>query len=271
MIELNDLVYAYEKKNVLDGVSLTLDKGEVVVLLGVNGAGKSTLLKIVAGILKEKSGSVSLFGKKKSAYKPREYARHVAYVPQNPTFDAASVTDAVLIGRLPLFTAPSEKDYERAYEAMEQTGISALKAKNAQKLSGGEKRKVAIARALCGDAELLLMDEPTSDLDLKSRYEILEKMKILASQGKTLFVSLHDVNDALEIGDRFIVLHNGKVLADGDKTVLTEELFATVFGLRLKKVEHGGHVHFHLTENEEAHFHNGIYHIHQQGETHENL
>lgn len=262
MLTVKNLSFSYDKKPILQDVSFTLEKGEVGVLLGANGIGKSTLIKILAGVLKNKSGEIELLGKNSTAYKKGEYARLVSYVPQNPTFSGASVLDAVLIGRLPLFTAPSKKDFERAYQAIENVGISHLAMKNTQKLSGGEKQKVAIARALCGDADLLLLDEPTSDLDIKSRYDVLGMMRELSKLGKTLLITMHDVNDALEIGNKFIVLSQSGAIV-GDKNILTEELFHDIFGLHLVKAEHGGHAHFHLNEHSHGHFHvDGSYHKH---------
>ena len=191
-LKVSSLCFSYAKNSVLTDVSFTADEGKICVLLGANGAGKSTLIKILAGINKAKKGGVFIDGKSSAEFKSGEYAANIAYVPQNPTFESTTVLDAVLIGRLPLFHAPGKIDYEKAQSAIEKVGIADLAIKDASKLSGGEKQKVAIARALCGDAELILMDEPVSDLDIRSRYAVLSIIKELAKSGKTIILSMND-------------------------------------------------------------------------------
>ena len=248
MLKATSLVFGYEKANVLNDVSFELPRGEICVVLGANGSGKSTLIKMLAGILQPKSGKIELDGKATGEYKRAEYAAKIGYVPQNPYFDSSTVLDAVLIGRLPTFKAPGKHDRERAEQALESVGIDHLALKDASKLSGGEKQKVAIARTLAGDAELMLLDEPVSELDLKSKYSTLKILKECAEKGKAVFMSMHDINEAVDTGDMFLVLKDGRVAAFGDREVLTEALLYEVFGVRLQRVEHGNKIHFHMEE-----------------------
>ena len=246
ILQVSSLSFSYSRTPILRDVTFSLERGRICVLLGANGAGKSTLIKCLAGILRFDGGSIVLDGKDSRDYKSSEYASRIAYVPQNPTFESMTVLDTVLIGRLPLFRAPGRGDYRAAADALDKVGISELALKDASRLSGGEKQKVAIARALATGAELILMDEPISDLDIRSRYLVLDIIARLAKEGKTLILSMHDLNDALDVGDDFVVLRNGEIVAAGDHSVLDEGILFDVFGIRLRRVEEAGKPHFYI-------------------------
>lgn len=251
ILEIKNLTFAYEKKIILDDVSFSLNEGEVGVLVGLNGAGKTTILKNIANIVKTKQGEIILDGKNKREYKPNEYAKKIAYVPQIINYESATVIDTILIGRIPMFYTPSKEDYEKVYEVIEQLHIEHLAMENVQKLSGGEKQKIAIARALAGEAKLMLFDEPTANLDLKGQYETIGLIRSLKDKGVSVLISMHDINHALDVGDNFIVLKDKKVLCSGNEEIMTPSLLHEVYGMDFEMVEHGNKKHFHIKGDHE--------------------
>ena len=250
ILDIKNLTFAYEKKIILDNISFSLNEGEVGVLVGLNGAGKTTILKNIANIVKTKQGEIILDGKNKNDYKPNEYASKIAYVPQIINYESATVIDTILIGRIPMFYTPSKEDYEKVYEVIEQLHIEHLAMENVQKLSGGEKQKIAIARALAGEAKLMLFDEPTANLDLKGQYETMSLIRSLKEKGVSILISMHDINHALDVGDNFIVLKDKKVLCTGNEEIMTEDLLHEVYGMDFEMVEHGNKKHFHIKGEE---------------------
>ena len=250
ILEVRNLTFAYEKKIILDDVSFSLNEGDVGVLVGLNGAGKTTILKNIANIVKTKQGEIILDGKNKNEYKPNEYATRIAYVPQIINYESATVIDTILIGRIPMFYTPSKEDYEKVYDVIEQLHIEHLAMENVQKLSGGEKQKIAIARALSGEAKLMLFDEPTANLDLKGQYETMALIRSLKDNGVSILISMHDINHALDVGDNFIVLKDKKVLCTGNEKIMTEDLLHEVYGMDFEMVEHGNKKHFHIKGEE---------------------
>ena len=248
LLSVKNFAYRYGKKVALEKVDFDLSEGTVNVLLGNNGSGKSTIIKSIARILKAQKGTIYLFDKDVREYSPREYARLVAYVPQTPEFDAMTVFDAVLLGRLPSFVSPRQIDYDKVSESLCTLGIEDLSHESVTELSGGEKQKVALCRVLCSDAKLILLDEPTNNLDLKSKYGILETVKKIAKSGVSVLTSMHDLNESLDLGDNFILLRDKKSVASGDVSVLTEETLGYVYDMDFEKVAHSGKIHFHIKE-----------------------
>ena len=251
ILEVRNLTFAYEKKIIVDDISFSLNEGEVGVLVGLNGAGKTTILKNIANIVKTKHGEIILDGKNKNEYKPNEYATKIAYVPQIINYESATVIDTILIGRIPMFYTPSKEDYDKVYDVIEQLHIEHLATENVQKLSGGEKQKIAIARALAGEAKLMLFDEPTANLDLKGQYETMELIRSLKNKGVSVLISMHDINHALDVGDEYIVLKDKKILCTGNETIMTEDLLHDVYGMDFEMVEHGNKKHFHIKGEEQ--------------------
>jgi len=225
MLTATELSFAYAQRRastrrVLDDVSLEVERGTIVGLLGPNGSGKTTLLRIVAGILRPLSGDVLVDGRPIEQMTRREVARRVAIVPQetHTTFDF-SVIDMVLMGRYP-HLGPLElegiADQEIAREALAATGTAALETRAFATLSGGEKQRVVIASALAQASEMLLLDEPTAALDLAYQFEIAALLRRLnAERGTTMIVSTHDLNLAAALCARILLLKEGRVLAYG--------------------------------------------------------
>jgi|KBSSwiStaDraftv2_1062776.scaffolds.fasta_scaffold389348_2 iron complex transport system ATP-binding protein len=220
MLAATDISFSYGRAKVLQDVSIAVERGSIVGLLGPNGSGKTTLLRIVAGILPPLSGTVLISGQTIEQLTRRELARRIAVVHQetHSTFDF-SVMDMVLMGRYPHlgpFELEGAADQEIAREALTATGTAALEARAFATLSGGEKQRVVIASALAQASEMLLLDEPTAALDLGYQFEIAALLRRLnAERGTTMIVSTHDLNLAAAICEHIVLLKGGRVLAHG--------------------------------------------------------
>ena len=223
-LEVEHLTFAYGRgaraQLVLSDVCLTVSRGSVVGLLGPNGSGKTTLLRLLSGVLRPASGSVRLEGQSLERLARRDLAKRVAVVPQDTraTFDF-SVFEMVLMGRYPHlgpFELEGVADVEIARSALRATGTAALEDRPFATLSGGEKQRVVIAGALAQASDMLLLDEPTTALDLRYQLEILTVLKQLnAERGTTLVVSTHDLNLAAALCERIVLLKDGRVIANG--------------------------------------------------------
>ncbi len=222
---------------VLNEVSLTIDPGLIVGLLGPNGSGKTTLIRILAGLLTPLRGSVMLDGQPLAAWSRRQLARRMALVPQetNAAFDF-SVLDMVLMGRYPhigTFALEGPQDLALAREALAATGTSPFEGRAFKTLSGGEKQRVVIASALAQASDVLLLDEPTASLDLGYQMEIAALLRRLNRERiTTMVLSTHDLNLAAAMCDRVVLIQGGRIVADGaTEDVLTADRILSVYGV----------------------------------------
>lgn len=219
VLEVKDLTYSYRNIKVLDKVSFAVEDSELLCILGPNGAGKSTMFKCILQLLKGYKGEILLDNKKLKEYKIQELARIVAYIPQshNPVF-SYSVTEMVLMGTAsqnsPL-SKPTKSQINIVEESLEKIGISYLKDRSFVNLSGGERQLVLIARALAQKAKILVMDEPTSDLDYGNQIRVLNTVKELTKEGYTIIQSTHNPDQAFLYADKVLALYNHKVLSFG--------------------------------------------------------
>lgn len=236
MLELENVVFRYARRAepVLRGVSLTLNDGEIGILLGKNGAGKTTLFQCILGLAAPESGSICFDGGDLLKMPRRERAKLVAYVPQHIHFGALSVFDSILLGRLSRFgMQPGREDFEATERILAEMQLEPLANRNAEELSGGEKQKIAIARALVQEPRLLIFDEPTGNLDIANEELIIDEAKKAARQrGVAILSSLHDLNQALCLGDKFFLLRDGAVRYAGDESVLTSEVIGDIFDIQ---------------------------------------
>lgn len=243
MLEIKGLSFAYETdKPVLRGVDLSLGDGNVGILLGRNGAGKSTLLKIITGILKPTAGSVLFDGQDLLAMTRRQRAALVAYVPQQIEYGDLTVYQTVLTGRVSYYSVkPSKSDLDVVEKVISEMDLSDVSCRNVQELSGGERQKVAIARALAQEPKVLVFDEPTGNLDIANELLIIrEARKIAHDKNITVFSSIHDLNQAMVFGDMFFFMKDGYIKFSGSSDVFSPEVIREVYGVEAALVENNG-------------------------------
>ena len=238
-IQTENLTFSYKDKPVLDGVSLSVERGEMVGFLGPNGSGKTTLLKIFSAVLRGR-GDVKVNGRSIETYGKRELSRLFAMVPQeSQILFPYTVAEIVLMGRASYHSPlvlEGKKDLEVARASMELTDSLSFSDRYLHELSGGEKQRVIIARALAQEPQILLLDEPSAFLDLKHQVQVFELMRRLnREQGLTIVAALHDLNLAALFFPRLVMLRDGKVYRDGlPKEVLTEKTIEEVYGIRVR-------------------------------------
>lgn len=232
MLKVEKLSFGYHKNTpVLRGVNLALEQGEVGILLGKNGCGKTTLFKTILGIEKPDSGHISFGGEALMKMNRRERAKRIAYVPQHIHFGDLSVFDSVLMGRVSYFGMKAgREDYMAVEKILEDMGLTAFASRSAEELSGGEKQKIAIARAMAQEPKLMVFDEPTGNLDLANEMLIMQEAKKLAREKNiSILSSLHDLNQALYFGDRFFMMKDGVVKYAGGREVITAQTVKDIF------------------------------------------
>lgn len=236
-LRVDSLVYEYDGRPVLDGVSFELNPGEVLGILGPNGCGKTTMLKNLNRNLSPKSGCVLLDGTDLEELRKRDIARRVAAVPQsNEIRFSFTVREIVEMGRMPFqeaFRGSSSEDERIVNEAMESTGVSNMADRMINTMSGGERQRVIIARAIAQTPEVILMDEPTLHLDINMQFEVLDLVRKLSRErGLSVVIVSHDLPMVARYCDRMLLIHDRKVFAAGvPEEILTPENMRTVFNI----------------------------------------
>lgn len=243
-LQVQRVSFSYLNGLVLHNINLFVNAGEMVGLIGPNGSGKTTLIKLASGILKPKEGEISLDGSSLSQLSRKAIARSVAVVPQQFHIPFAfTVNEVATLGRIPFlraFAGESKVDRQLVANALELVGITELKERRFDELSGGERQKVILAMALAQQPKLLLLDEPIVHLDIAHQIEILELIRRLnVEQGLTVIGAMHDLNLAALYFDRLIMLKEGRVSADGTPAqVLTEARIKEVFSASVRVEPH---------------------------------
>ncbi len=239
MLEVRGLEFSYGKKKILQDVSFTLSSKEIVGVVGPNGAGKSTLIKLLTKVLTPSSGEILLHGQPIEKMGRLGLARQLAVVPQSGELPTDyRVYDLVMMGRTPhlgFLAREGKRDHDLVQRIMQRTDTWQFRDRFASDLSGGEKQRVVLGRALVQEPIFLLLDEPTNHLDLKYQIEVLSLVRQEVQNGLGALVVLHDLNLATRLCDRLLVMQQGTVVAEGKPSdVLTESLVASVYGASVR-------------------------------------
>ncbi len=225
--------HSYRQKEVLKDVSFSLESGELMTIMGPNGVGKTTLLKSLVGILPGSVGRMTLDGEDITGLSPRERARLIAYVPQRSHVSGSTVFESVLLGRRPYLTWDvSENDLDMVSEIISVIGLEDLSEKKVDSISGGEYQLVQIARALVQDPKVILLDEPTNNLDVSNQEKVLKVLKdIISERGLCAVMTNHDINLSARHSDRLLMLRSGEIYASGGKEIITSQSIKDVYGM----------------------------------------
>ena len=244
MLKADKVGVKISEKKIIEDVSFTLKKGELVALLGPNGSGKSTLMKTIFGILKPYHGAIYIDGKTIHNLERRDIAKLLGYLSQEIASANLRVLDIVLLGRVPhAGIMPTKRDVEVSLKALKLVGMDGYEDRLFSELSGGEKQKVMLARIFSQEVEFLLLDEPTSHLDIKSQIDVMRLVKTLVMNGKGALVALHDINLAAMFADRILMVKNGKIKYSGRvEEVLTPENIKDIYGIDVDVIKHNGNI-----------------------------
>ena len=251
MLEINNLSFSYnENKQILKNISLKINKGEVLGVLGINGAGKTTFIKCINRIIEPDSGDIFIDGKSINSMTQKEIAKLIAYVPQyNNNFFDINVLNTVMMGRIPYTNQSfSENDRKIVYDLLEKMDLEVFAFRSIREMSGGERQRVFIARALAQQPKIIILDEPTSSLDLHNQLFILNMIDELAKKEElTIIMIIHDLNLASMFCDKLLMLKDGSIFAYGDTaSIVNEENILSVYNVNTKITIVDGNKHVRL-------------------------
>jgi iron complex transport system ATP-binding protein len=245
MLSIDSLFFGYKKRTILNDISLGLHKGEILSIVGPNGTGKTTLLKCIAGINKPDSGTVRINGQDAFQMHRRDHAKCIGYVPQSsPSKFPITVFEAVLMGRRPYITwKPTKTDFKKTAQVIESMNLKDIALQDFDRLSGGQKQKVLLARAIAQDTDYLLLDEPTSNLDLKHQLEVLEMLTGLVKTNQVAAIlAMHDLNLASRFSHRMVMMTDGQIFCSGTpRKIMTPENIRSVYGVQAIVRQNNGH------------------------------
>ena len=243
ILSVNRLKFRYKSSPIIKDINFNVEKGEILTILGRNGTGKTTLLKCLNNILSPQCGTVYIDGIDTHTMHSVDIARKIGWVPQRSNMSRIKVYDLILLGRKPYFRwNPSKEDYKKVEEAINIMGIKDISLHYIDELSGGEFQLVQIVRALAQDPLAILLDEPTSSLDIRNQHLLMHKMKeIIHGSSRAAVITMHDVNLALRYSDKFLLLKDGSICAVGDKSIITPENILKVYDMEVRVVEVGGY------------------------------
>lgn len=240
-LEALGVEFSYNSHPILDGVNLSIGPGQFVSIVGPNGSGKSTLLRCLDRILKPRKGTILIDKQDIRYFTGLELAQAIGYVPQQETGNLSlSVFDMILMGRKPYGQwVPGPEDLRKTAAIIQRLGLKDLASRGIDTLSGGQRQKVSIGRALAQEASIILLDEPTANLDLKHQLEVLDLLKEEVGQGRTVLVAIHDLNLAARYSDQLIMLSNGRIFSAGGTEILNEANIEAVYGVKVNLINNG--------------------------------
>ena len=241
MLELKNISAGYGSKTVLDGVTASFEKGKLTSIIGVNGCGKSTLLKAILGILPPSDGEIIIDESKVRELSRNGIAKKIAYLAQGKNTPDMTTEQMVLHGRFPYLSYPrryKESDREIAREAMKAVGIAHLAHKPLCELSGGMRQTAYIAMALAQDTDYILLDEPTTHLDIAHQLDLMKILRELADSGKGIITVMHDLPLAFDFSDELAVIHNGNIVAKSSPDdICSSSIIKEIFNIRIERME----------------------------------
>lgn len=238
-LDVKNLCFSFKSHSVLNNVSFSSNSGECIFLLGENGAGKTTLFRCILGLLRRYTGDILVDGISCKQMSVKEMARKISYIPQahSPTFNY-SVFQTALMGTnalMNMFSTPGEKERKLVYEKLEVLGISHLADRGYAELSGGERQLVLIARALVQNSRILVMDEPTANLDYGNQFRIMEQVKRLTREGYLVLLSTHNPEHALLFADKVLILKDSSIMMYGTpEETLNPKVIESIYGINVE-------------------------------------
>ena len=235
MITVQDLRASYEGEEILHGIDASFPEGKISAIIGPNGSGKSTAIRSILRLMPDISGKSLLDGEDMSRLTRQEIARRIAYLPQSRSVPDVTVGRLVLQGRFPYLSYPRHyrrEGHEKASQALEWVGLSGFSERKMENLSGGQRQKAYLAMALAQDTDVIMMDEPTTFLDIKNQLDLLDRSRVLAGSGKTVIMILHDFEAVLHYADHVVLLCDGRVMTSGSsEEVLRSKELTEAFGV----------------------------------------
>lgn len=242
VVNVDGVFFSYPATRILEDITFEVERGDCVAILGTNGVGKSTLLKCINKILIKEAGKIHVNGVSIDEMTNNQLARNIGYVVQSGRFSDTTVFDAILLGRKPYIKWDvEESDLEVVRWVIQKLSLENFAMRNVNKLSGGEAQKVAIGRAMAQKTSVLLLDEPTSNLDLRNQLEVLDIIKEMAtSHDVAAIVTMHDLNLALRFADKFILMQEGMIWDMGGKEIITADNIKSVYSVDVTIAEING-------------------------------
>lgn len=244
MIELRDVCFSYGKEFALQNINMRFKKGEFCAIVGPNGCGKTSLLRLIARLSQPGSGELQLSARRYSEYGRKEFAHRVGLMPQTRPIPEMTVREFVEHGRYPYMQFSqriTRTDEETIHFALSLTDVEQFSDRNLRELSGGERQRAYLALLLAQETEAMLLDEPTTYLDIAAQFSVLHVLKKMRSAGKCVIAVLHDLNLAMQFCDRIIVMHRGRVCADAAPRELADsDVWMDVFGVSCRSIEKDG-------------------------------
>ena len=243
MVKITNLSYRYSKNsnNILKNVNLIIKPNKVSIILGNNGVGKTTLFKCISGIYKNFDGRILVNGIDISTNTNKKISQNISYVFQNNDNTNLTVYESILLGRTPYINLyPTKNDYDIVDSLIKKFNLEKFVNYPFSSLSGGYKQIVNIARAMSSDNKIFLFDEITSNLDISNKLIIFDIIKNLINDGKTIVIALHDLNDALQLGDDFYFLKDGSIYCKGDESIINKSNIKKVYNIEVEISQHGG-------------------------------
>lgn len=231
IVDVRDVEFGYNHASTIKNITFSVEKGDILTILGPNGVGKTTLLKCLNRVLAHRSGTILLDEKPLESYSRKEIAKKIGYVAQRGSLSGMTVFDSILLGRKPhIQWDASDKDLKITGKVIELLGLEQLSLRKINEISGGEYQMVQIARALVQQPKVILLDEPTSYLDLKNQHVIMSILqKIVTVKHMAAIMAVHDLNQAIRYSNKFLIMSHGEFLAAGGKEIITPEIIKQVY------------------------------------------